>query len=99
MRVPSELNVALCTIDRATNADGHVHGNCDHANCCAAQKRRFHQPSPRRAIDCMGERNGSFQLWKAAETFAILLPLASRSTILHMAAICGASLVRKFFPV
>ena len=94
MRVPSELNVALCTIDRATNADGHVH-----ANCCAAQKRRFHQPSPRRAIDCMGERNGSFQLWKAAETFAILLPLASRSTILHMAAICGASLVRKFFPV
>jgi hypothetical protein len=54
---------------------------------------------PGRAIDCMGERNGSFQLWKAAETFAILLPLASRSTILHMAAICGASLVRKFFPV
>ena len=36
---------------------------------------------------------------KAAETFAILLPLASRSTILHMAAICGASFVRKSFPV
>ena len=36
---------------------------------------------------------------EAAETFAAFLPLASRSTILHKAAICGASFVRKFFPV
>ena len=35
----------------------------------------------------------------AAEAFAVLLPLASRWTILQIAAICGASFVRKSFPV
>ena len=35
----------------------------------------------------------------AAQFSAVLLPLASRSTILQIAAICGASLVRKSLPV